>query len=92
MTTAGRGRPRELPLAAVLAGVAAGLVLVWGHHYRLGSVLVGLTLLGGAGLRLLLPLRAVGLLAVRSRPFDVAALAGMGAAVVTLAALVPPPT
>jgi hypothetical protein len=40
-------------------------------------------------LRLLLPVRRVGFLAVRSRPVDVVLLAGVGAAVVAVALAIP---
>ena len=74
------GLIRQLPLLAVLAVVAVGLVVVTFDHWRRGIVIVGLALIGGAVLRLLLPVRRVGFLAVRSRPVDVVLLAGTGLA------------
>jgi hypothetical protein len=50
---------------------------------------VGLALVGGAALRLLVPLRRVGFLAVRSRPVDVVLLAGTGLALTVIAVAIP---
>ena len=78
------GLVRQLPLLTVLVVVAAGLALVTLEHWRWGLVVLGLALVGAALLRLLLPVRRVGFLAVRSRPVDVVLL---GAAGVTLTAV-----
>jgi hypothetical protein len=72
------GLIRQLPLLAVLVAVGVGLLLVTVDHWRKGLIVVGLALVGGALLRLLLPERRVGFLAVRSRPIDVALMAGTG--------------
>jgi hypothetical protein len=72
------GLLRQLPLLAVLVAVALGLVLVTFDHWRRGIVVIGLALIGAAVLRLLLPVRRVGFLAVRSRSVDVVLLAGTG--------------
>jgi hypothetical protein len=72
------GLIRQLPLLAVLVAVGVGLLLVAFDHWRKGLIVVGLALVGGALLRLLLPERRVGFLAVRSRPIDVALMAGTG--------------
>ena len=72
------GLIRQLPLLAVLVAVGVGLLLVTFDHWRRGLIVVGLALLGGAVLRLLLPLRRVGFLAVRSRAVDVVLMAGAG--------------
>jgi RsiW-degrading membrane proteinase PrsW (M82 family) len=78
----------ELPLTAVLALAAAGLWLVSQGHWRRGlAVVAGAALLGGL-LRLVLPTRRVGMLAVRNRVVDVVFLGGLGAAVLLLAAVV----
>ena len=78
------GLVRQLPLLAAILVVAAGLVLVTFGSWRSGLVVMGLALVGAAFLRLLLPLRRVGLLAVRSRSFDVLVLAGAGLALTVL--------
>ena len=82
---------RPGPLLVVVAGVALGLVvgLLGESTWRLGSLLIGVSLLVGAVERLVLPDRAAGLLRVRTKPFDVAVLALAGAAVVALALVVP---
>jgi hypothetical protein len=72
------GLIRQLPLLAVLVAVGVGLLLVAVDHWRKGLIVVGLALVGGALLRLLLPERRVGFLAVRSRPIDVTLMAGTG--------------
>jgi hypothetical protein len=83
------GLIRQLPLLAVLVTVGVGLLMVTLEHWRKGLVVVGLALIGGAALRLLLPLRRVGFLAVRSRPVDVVLLAGAGLALAVIALAIP---
>ena len=78
------GLLRQLPLFAVLVVVAVGLGMVALEHWRRGLVVIGCALIAAA-LRLLLPVRRVGFLAVRSRPVDVVLLAGVGAALVAVA-------
>jgi hypothetical protein len=85
------GLIRQLPLLAVLAVVAVGLLVVTFDHWRRGIVIVGLALIGGAVLRLLLPVRRVGFLAVRSRPVDVVLLAGTGLALTVIVLTIPYP-
>jgi hypothetical protein len=85
------GLIRQLPLLAVLAVVAVGLLEVTVGHWRRGIVIVGLALIGGALLRLLLPVRRVGFLAVRSRPVDVVLLAGTGLALTVVVLTIPYP-
>ena len=72
------GLLRQLPLLAVLLTVGIGLLMVTFEHWRRGLVVVGLALVGAGVLRLLLPLRRLGFLAVRSRPVDVVLLVGVG--------------
>jgi hypothetical protein len=83
------GLIRQLPLVAVLVTVGVGLLMVTFEHWRKGLVVVGLALVGGAALRLLLPLRRVGFLAVRSRPVDVVLLAGTGLMLAVIALAIP---
>jgi hypothetical protein len=83
------GLIRQLPLLAVLMTVAVGLLLVVFDHWRKGLVVIGLALVGAAVLRLLVPLRAVGFLAVRSRPIDVVLMGGTGLVLTVIALAVP---
>jgi hypothetical protein len=83
------GLIRQLPLLAVLLTVGVGLLLVTFEHWRRGLVVIGLALIGAALLRLLLPVRRVGFLAVRSRPVDVVLLAGTGLALTGIAISIP---
>ena len=79
------GLIRQLPLLAVLVTVGVGLVMVTVEHWRRGLVVIGMALVGAALLRLLLPVRRVGFLAVRSRPVDVLLMAGAGLALALIA-------
>ena len=80
---------RQLPLLAVLVVVGIGLLEVVFDHWRRGLVIVGLALVGAAVLRVLLPVRRLGFLAVRSRPVDVVLLAGAGVALVVVVLTIP---
>jgi len=75
----------ELPLALVISGVGAGLVIIALHHFRWGNLLIADSLLAGALLRLVLPTRRAGLLAVRARITDVLSMSVMGAGLLVLA-------
>ena len=81
----------QLPALAVLAGVALGLLLAAAVDWQLGAVVLGLALLAGAGLRLTLPARSAGWLAVRTRGLDAAVLLTLGFTVVVLANTIPRP-
>jgi Protein of unknown function (DUF3017) len=83
------GLLRQLPLLAVLVGVGVGLVMVALEHWRAGLLVIGLAVVGGAVLRLLLPVRLAGFLAVRSRPVDVLLMGGTGLAVAVIALAIP---
>ena len=82
---------RQLPLLAVLLVVWVGLLQVTFRHWRLGLVVMGLALVGAGLLRLLLPVRRAGFLAVRSRPVDVVLLTGTGLALAVIARTIPSP-
>ena len=80
----------ELPALAVVAvGLAGVVIAAVQHHWRRGLIVVGAACLLGALLRLVLPTRRIGSLAVRSRAVDVATLVILGAAVAVLARAVP---
>jgi Protein of unknown function (DUF3017) len=83
------GLVRQLPLLAVLVAVGLGLLVVTFDYWRRGLVLIGLALIGAAVLRLLLPVRRAGFLAVRSRPLDVVLLAGTGLTLTVIALAIP---
>jgi hypothetical protein len=80
-----------LPYLIVLAGVAAGMFVIWqGSKYAgRGAALVGCSLLAGALARLILPARYAGLLASRRKASDVLAFAAFGAAVLAVAIALP---
>ena len=80
-----------VPYLIVLAGVAAGMFVIWqGSQYAgPGAGLVGGTLLVAAVIRLVLPPRYAGLLASRGRALDVATYAVLGAAVLGVALSLP---
>jgi hypothetical protein len=83
------GLLRQLPLLAVLVMVGIGLLLVTFDHWRRGLVVIGLSLIIAGLLRLFLPVRRVGFLAVRSRPTDVLLLALAGLALAVTALTIP---
>jgi hypothetical protein len=83
---------REFALTAALVGVSIGLVLVVVQsRWRVGLFGIGTVLLVLAAARLVLPARRMGVLAVRSRPFDVVVLLVLGVAVIGLTLSVPIP-
>lgn len=79
----------EAPALAVVAVSAFGVVAAAQHHWRKGLYVVAGALLLGAVLRLVLPTRRVGSLAVRAKAFDVGVLLGLGVGVALLAGAVP---
>jgi hypothetical protein len=83
------GLVRQLPLLAVLLSVGAGLLVVTVGYWRRGLVVIGVTLVVAAVLRLLLPVRRVGFLAVRSRAVDVVLLAACGLGLAVIALMIP---
>ncbi|HEY0126708.1 MAG TPA: DUF3017 domain-containing protein, partial [Blastococcus sp.] len=83
------GLLRQLPLLAVLVTVGVGLLMVTVGVWRRGLVVIGLALVVAALLRLLLPERRAGFLAVRSRPVDVVLMAGAGMALTGIVLTLP---
>jgi len=75
---------RELPLAVVLTCAGAGLIVVALHHFRWGNLLVGGSLVLAALMRLVLPTRQAGLLAVRSRFTDALTMSLLGGSLMLL--------
>ena len=78
---------RQWPLLVVCAGVLLGL-LVMVAEFRAGTIIVGLSLLGGAVLRWWKP--SVGMLAVRSRFTDMITYGVLGLAITLLAMMAQP--
>lgn len=74
---------KQWPLILVLLVVLTGLVVVW-WSWPVGLLVIAGGLLLGALLRLVLPRREVGLLAVRGRLFDVLFLLLCGAGLLAL--------
>ncbi|WP_406093443.1 DUF3017 domain-containing protein [Streptomyces sp. NBC_01013] len=83
---------RQWPLLAVLCTAGAGLLIVaadpFDEAFRIGTILIGVALIGGAVLRLLVP--SVGMLAVRSRFTDLVTYGLLGALIVMLALMAQP--
>lgn len=73
---------RALPIGVVAALVVIGLLLVATDHWRRGAATFAAAAVVSALLRLVLPAARVGVLAVRSRAFDVAFLLLLAAAFV----------
>ena len=73
----------------VLATMVAGLVLVYVEDWRLGIRVLASGLLGAAALRLVLPQRDAGMLAVRHRFVDVLILLAMGLSLIFLTGSIP---
>ena len=76
-----RRRTAQLPYWVVLAGLAAGLLIIrsGGQAVRGGTLVLAGALLAGAAIRLTLPEGSAGLLQSRRRLVDGAVLAVLGA-------------
>ncbi|MDX3091386.1 DUF3017 domain-containing protein [Streptomyces sp. ME02-6978a] len=79
---------RQWPILVVLLTVGLGLLLTAFDAFRVGTILVGVALLGGAALRWALP--DVGMLAVRSRFTDLLTYGTLGVVIVLLALMAQP--
>jgi hypothetical protein len=73
----------------VLLVAAVGIGIVWYGDWRLGVRCLAGGLCFASALRLVLPQRDAGMLAVRNRWFDSALLAGVGVALFFLVATIP---
>jgi hypothetical protein len=74
----------------VLIATAVGIGIVWrGHDWRLGIRVVSAALAAAAALRLVLPQRDAGMLAVRPRLVDVIILGGVAVTLFVLAINIP---
>ncbi|MEV7084257.1 DUF3017 domain-containing protein [Streptomyces sp. NPDC093516] len=79
---------RQWPVLAVLGIAGLGLLITAFDQFRLGTLLIGIALLGGGALRWLLP--DVGMLAVRSRFTDIVTYGVLGTVIVLLALMAQP--
>ncbi|MFJ2215750.1 DUF3017 domain-containing protein [Streptomyces sp. NPDC101062] len=83
---------RQWPLLSVLGTTGLGLLIVGLHPFaeafRIGTILIGIALIGGAVLRRVLP--SVGMLAVRSRFTDMLTYGLLGVAIVLLSLMTQP--
>jgi len=79
---------RQWPILLVIAGTAIGLIITATGPFRPGTLVIGGSLLVGAGLRW--SLKRVGMLAVRSRFTDVITYGVLGLAIVLMALMVQP--
>ena len=73
----------------VLVAAGVGIAIVWGGDWQLGIRCLSGALCFAALLRLVLPARDAGMLAVRNRFFDALLLGGVGAAIFFLATTIP---
>ncbi|WHU45402.1 DUF3017 domain-containing protein [Gordonia sp. L191] len=80
----------QIPYLLVLLGVVAAAALVLFDRWRRGAFVFGSALLFGALLRALIPTSRAGLLQVRGKFFDVAAMASSGALILWLATSIDP--
>ncbi|SCX47262.1 Protein of unknown function [Klenkia marina] len=81
---------RQLPLTGVLLVVAVGLLTVASGNWRRGLLVMGLALIAAGVLRMVLPVRRQGFLAVRSTVTDVLLTTGGGVALALVAVAIPP--
>ncbi|MFH8471385.1 DUF3017 domain-containing protein [Streptomyces sp. NPDC018000] len=83
---------RQWPLLAVLCTAGTGLLIVavdpFTEAFRIGTMLIGVALIGGAVLRAMVP--SVGMLAVRSRFTDLVTYGMLGFLIVMLALVAQP--
>ena len=79
---------RQWPVLAVLGLAGLGLLVTAFGQFRLGTLLIGVALLGGGAMRWLLP--DVGMLAVRSRFTDIVTYGLLGTMIVMLALMAQP--
>jgi hypothetical protein len=79
----------QVPYLLVLATMSAGIVIVAAAYFKRGPALIAGALLLAAAFRAVLGSERVGMLAVRSRWFDVLTFLGLAAALIVLAWVAP---
>ncbi len=82
----------QWPLLVVLSGLVVSLAIVATDHFRRGSVLFAGFVVLAFVLRLVLPDREIGWLAVRSRRIDLICLGFLAVSVTVFSLIVPPPS
>ena len=82
----------QWPLMVVLLGLLVSLIVVADDHFRRGSVLFAGFVVGAFFLRLFLPAREAGWLAVRGKGIDLVCLGFLGIGLTVFALIVPPPS
>jgi hypothetical protein len=83
---------RQWPLLSVLALVALSLLFIAGDRFRVGSVLLAMSLVYALLLRAFLPDEVAGLLVIRGKAVDLTVLGVLALGLVTLSLWVPPPS
>ncbi|MBW8802402.1 MAG: DUF3017 domain-containing protein [Catenulisporales bacterium] len=84
----GRKVLAEWPILLVLAVFGFGMTVILHDEVFQGAAILGLSILLAAGLRLFLPTRVAGTLAIRRRGIDVGMYTVLGTALVILGLLV----
>ena len=82
----------QWPLMVVLLGLLISLIVVADDHFRRGSVLFAAFVVLAFFLRLFLPERDAGWLAVRGKGIDLVCLGLLGIGLSVFALIVPPPS
>jgi hypothetical protein len=80
----------QWPLALVLLAMASGLMILTFVDFRVGTIVLGASLVFAGALRTVLTHERAGLLAIRGRPIDLMTMYGLGVALTTVAVVVPP--
>jgi uncharacterized membrane protein len=80
---------QQWPILSVYLGILSALIVVIFADFRLGAILLSLSVLLAFVLRLRLPDSAAGLLRVRRRRVDLTVLATLGTFLLILAIVVP---
>jgi cation transport ATPase len=78
----------HLPMVIVAVVIVLAVIFVASDRWRRGALFFGGAALLAAAFRLCLPTARVGLLAVRSKPFDVTTLSLLGTLIVLIAATI----
>lgn len=81
----------QWPLALVLIGLGTGLAVLTLDDFVVGAIIMAASVLFAGLLRTVLSHERAGLLAIRRRSIDLLTIYALGAALLTLALVVPPP-